>query len=193
MKIKITFFGILMFITLVVTHSYVSLAAFVAAFIHEIGHLIAARACGIRIKELKLDIFGAVMTPEQSISSYRSEAILAFAGPLFNILSVVFIALIGVDRGNVLSLFITASMFLGILNLLPIESFDGGRILYCLLASMISLDFANNICNVLSFLVALSLWIFSVYLLLRLGSSLSLFVFSYALICRILLSVKKID
>ena len=47
MKIKVTFFGILMLLSLIVTKSYLSLAALLAAGLHEIGHLVAARLCNV--------------------------------------------------------------------------------------------------------------------------------------------------
>jgi membrane-associated protease RseP (regulator of RpoE activity) len=70
---------------------------------------------------------------------------------------------------------------LGILNLLPIREFDGGRILGALLCRVGSQRAAQKTVNALSFFCVFTLWSFSVYLLLRFAASLSLFVFSISL------------
>ena len=91
MKIKITFLGFLMIISLIFTRSYLSLAALLAAFIHEMGHLLAASLCNVPIRELKLDIFGASLTPTHAFRSYKKEMVLAAGGPLVNLIFAFFI------------------------------------------------------------------------------------------------------
>lgn len=193
MKIKISFFGILMIISLIFTRSYLSLAALLAAFTHEMGHLFAASVCGVPIKELKLDIFGAALTPEKAFYSYKKEIAVASGGPLVNLIFAFFIIVFCKSRGPFLELFLTASLFLGVLNLLPIRDFDGGRILHCSVSSVLSVRIADRICSVASFVVLLALWMLSVYMMLQFGASLSLFVFSFALLCKIFLLNKSQD
>ena len=184
-KIKISFSFLLMLFTLIISHSYLSLAALSAAFLHEMGHLCAARLCGIPLRELKLNVFGASLTLDQALCSYKSEIFLASAGPLVNIITVATM----IPFANVLSdpliLFFISSAFLGILNLLPISDFDGGRIFSCILLQILPEKAASSIYVLVSFFTVLCLWLTSVYLLLRLGASLSLFVFSTALFCKI--------
>jgi len=43
MKIKIGFFAIALTFALIITHSFEALACFLSAFIHELGHIAAAR------------------------------------------------------------------------------------------------------------------------------------------------------
>lgn len=190
MKIKVTFFGILMFLSLIVTHSYLSLAALLAAFVHEMGHLLAASLCGVPIKELKLDIFGAAITPDGAFYSYKKEIAVALGGPLVNIISFIICFFFARGRGQFMELFLLASIFLGALNLLPIRDFDGGRILHCVLSYKFSPEVADKVCMALSFAVLMLLWMLSVYLILRFWASLSLFVFSFALLCKILMDKK---
>ncbi len=184
MKIKISFFGILMIFVLIVTHSYVSLAALAAAFLHELGHILAARICNIPLRELKLDIFGAAITPKGQICSYKKEILFAAAGPAVNLLTVACLMPYTGRAGQLLQLFTAASAFLGILNLLPIQSFDGARILSCALSLRLSPRAVSVVSSVISCMLAFSLWLLSVYLLLRRGATLSLFVFSFALLCK---------
>ena len=81
-------------------------------------------------------------------------------------------------KSEAAELFALASLVLAILNLLPISELDGGRIVYCTLASRFSVECAKRVVDALSFAIIFSLWTLSVYLILRLGASLSLFVFS---------------
>ncbi len=191
MKIKVSFFGVLMMLALIFTHSYLSIAALLAALLHEVGHIVAAKICDIPLKEIRLDIFGAAITPQKAFCSYKKEIALAAAGPLVNALS--FLMLFPFFSGlcEFVKLFVVASLFLGALNLLPISDFDGGRILYCLLAYKFSPEVALAVGRTVSFAIAFFLWAFSIYLLLRLGESLSLFVFSFALLCKLLIAAKN--
>lgn len=192
LKIKLTFSGALMLLALFLTRSYLSLAAILAAAIHELGHIIAARICKISLGELKLGIFGAALTPKTMLCSYKKEIALCLAGPLVNLLSAILLYPLLKSNNGFGSLFIGASLFLGILNLLPIHEFDGGRILFCILSSRLSLKSATRAIKITSFILIFSLWSLSVYLLLKLSSSVSLFIFSLSLFAKIFLSQRDI-
>lgn len=189
MKIRVSFSGALMLAALILTHSYFSLAAIAVAFLHELGHICAARLCGIELKELRLDIFGAAITPKSSFYSYKQETVLAAAGPIVNI-ALGLTLLPFCKSGEWVRMLTVASFFLGALNLLPVEGFDGGRVLYCLLASRLSQGVLDGITGAISFLTVFLLWALSVYLILTLGASLSLFVFSYTLLCKMIGTAK---
>ena len=185
MRLGISFFGVMMIASLFLSHSYIALAALLAAFLHELSHILAAKLLGVSLTHLRLDIFGAAIGIEGEISSYKKEALVALAGPLCNLISVLLLLPFSSVEGTPIYLFISASLFLGLLNLLPIKDLDGGRVLFCILAFLLSLKLASRVLSTLSFLVILSLWTLSVYLLLRLGASLSLFIFSASLFCKI--------
>ena len=193
MKIKISFFGVLMVASLIFTRSYLSLAALLAALTHELGHLLAASICGVKIGELRLDIFGAALTPSRAFCSYKKEMTVALGGPVVNLSFAFFIFAFCKGRGDFLDLFMVSSFFLGGLNLLPIRDFDGGRIARCALSSLFSIRVADTVCAVFSFVILLALWMISVYMMLQFGASLSLFVFSFALLCKAILLNKSQD
>lgn len=189
-KIKLSFSGAIMILALFLTHSYISIAALLAATLHELGHIIAAKLCNIPLGELKLGIFGAALTPKAMLCSYKKEILLCLSGPLTNIVTA--LLLIPLYNGNsFITLFIGASLFLGILNLLPIYEFDGGRILFCLLSYKLTPQTSTTILRVISFVLIFTLWSLSVYLLLKLSSSISLFIFSLSLFSKIFLSQRK--
>ena len=191
LKIKLSFSGALMVLALFLTHSYISLAALLAALLHELGHIIVAKICKIELGELKLGIFGASLTPKAMLCSYKKEILLCLAGPLVNLISALLLAPLFKDFIEFGKLFISASLFLGILNLLPIYEFDGGRILFCILSLRLPLTATTRIIKTTSFILIFCLWTLSVYLLLRLSSSISLFIFSLSLFSKIFLSQKE--
>lgn len=182
MKIKIGFFSVLLFITLFYTHSYFALAAFAAVFLHELGHIVAAKLLKVKLKECKLSIYGAGLSPDNTVYSYSDEIILCVFGPLANILSCTAVIPLFLHSNNIFILyFIVSSMILATINLLPIKSFDGGRIMHSLICSFGTQRTADVCLSVTSFLLIFILWSLSVYVLIISGSGLSTFVFSISL------------
>ena len=74
---------------------------------------------------------------------------------------------------------------LGILNLMPAEGFDGGRMLSVAVSSIFGPRAAARTISMTSFISIVALWMLSVYLLLRYGTSLSLFIFTLSLFYRL--------
>ena len=155
------------------------------ALIHETGHFIAARFLKIRIKRIKIDIFGAAIGIDPLSCSYKKEAVLCLAGPLANILSALLAS--ALHPSFDLDLFAVSSIFFATINLLPARHFDGGRILLCLMLRKLPVQTASLIIEVSSFVCVFLLWTVSVYFIMRTGAYLSLFVFSGALFSKLFL------
>ena len=188
LKIKIGFLSVLLFAVLAITRPHYFPALLLSVLLHELGHLIGARICNIPMRELRIGIFGAGLTPAELLISYKKEIVLCLGGPLANFLSVFLLMIFFKSHTTALYGFITSSLALGILNMLPIYSFDGGRICSATLSMLISPKAARAIMNVISFLLIFTFWALSVYLLLRVSSSLSLFVFSAYLFAKIFIN-----
>ncbi|MBE6545986.1 MAG: hypothetical protein E7668_00920 [Ruminococcaceae bacterium] len=129
--------------------------------------------------------------PENGLFSYKKEITLCFFGPLFNLCTVALCLLTAPIRTAFSQYLTVTSLSMGLLNLLPICDFDGGRILYALLCLRLPQLYADRILRFLSFGCIFFLWSFSVYLLLRASSSLSLFIFSLSLFCKIFISERS--
>lgn len=168
-----------------------------AALIHELGHLAAAVACGVRITGMRLDLFGARLELP-GLLSYRQELLVALGGPAANLLTATVLFRAWTACGCpvcgaspslsgwalVLGVLLPASLGLCAVNLLPVASLDGGRILSCLLSLTLGADAARRVLRLLSLFLLTLLWLLSVYALLRAGQFLSLFVFSFSLLVR---------
>lgn len=169
----------------VLYHSVFFLVA--AILVHEVGHVLAARAVGVRFGRLRLTRTGLrLITAAGGFPSYDHELICALGGPLANALTALLLralCLVYPALSPFVSHFVLLSLSLALLNLLPLRGFDGARILYCFLCShhrrlpSLTPDRAGRFLSLLSCLILFGLWLLAVYLLLRRGSALSLYLF----------------
>lgn len=171
-----------------------------AALFHELGHLTAAKVLGIRIKNIKFDISGIRICVDEKLVGYIQEFWLALAGPVANA-SVSLIVLTGyrffrffpdsifdaaadflsIGRFNIIGMggfFILASLVQASINLLPIKTFDGGRMLYCILSEYTNEKTAEYILSITSAISAFVLWTIALYLMLKISAGLGIYVFA---------------
>lgn len=122
----------------------VALLFFASVLFHELAHAIVARRRGIRVEQVTLFIFGGAAKLEQEAPDPRTEALIALAGPLTNLVLVpIFFVpwLLGheatselVRAAAALSFWLAISnLILGLFNLVPGFPMDGGRLLRALL------------------------------------------------------------
>lgn len=160
-----------------------------AAMIHELGHIAFAFWFSIPIKKLRLNLFGALIETDQLNCSYGKEAIMSLAGPISNVICATLVYTLTNRElfisSRAIQYFFVSSLSFAFINLLPINSFDGGRFLSCLLLPKLSPEAVDKSLIWLSVLFAFIMWCCSVYLILKTGSSLSLFVFSGVLFSQI--------
>jgi Zn-dependent protease len=100
--------------------------------LHEAGHMLTATLLRVSVREFGLRLGGAYNRRAYA-TRRRDEILIAASGPLMNLLLIV--PLIFVPRlGPQLA---TCNLFLGVINLLPLPSSDGLRILRNLWGSTI--------------------------------------------------------
>ena len=161
----------------------IALLTLAAAILHEGGHIAAAAAMHVPLRDLRLDLLGARLDVCGRILSYGEEWLLCAAGPLTS-LSLALLASPLWRVSEYALTFSSASFLLGLLNLLPIRTFDGGRMLESLLCVLFSENVARTVMRCSSFVLLLLLWAIAVYFLLRAGDGLSLLCFSMSLLSR---------
>ena len=155
-----------------------------AAGLHETGHLLASAAVGVPMRGLSLDLFGARLEMG-GMTSYRGEAVVAAGGPFFSLVSAaVAYPMAAGYGGDGAVLFFWSSLILGGVNLLPVGTLDGGRILRCLCAALWGDRVAAGVTRVCTRVVTGLLWLWTAYALMRVSQMLTLFAFSLCLLLR---------
>lgn len=130
------------------------MCAFLGAIIHETGHLISIIISGEKIKSFSLSIFGADIKRSGQSNLIFNEIIINLAGPAVNLLAAGLCFLLSKPiNNNALSLFTVINLCLGIYNILPFWSFDGGKILSLILSEHISRKYTDVIITVLSLII----------------------------------------
>ena len=142
-------------------------------FLHEVGHLIAAPFCGVRVEEIELTLFGAEIRTQGNPPTLLQTLLLHAAGFLVNFL----FAVIFWEKAP---LFATCSLAIGLLNALPLPMLDGGHCLAALLSEICPMK-ADRIINVISAAFLVLLWLTAVFLLFFFGGNLSLLAFCFYL------------
>jgi Zn-dependent protease len=99
-------------------------------FIHEMGHVIAAKQKGLPVSApLFIPFLGAMIAMKKNPQDAKTEAYIAMGGPVLGTLGAmgVFAAAYYMDSPLLYSL-AYVGFFLNLINLLPIHPLDGGRI-----------------------------------------------------------------
>lgn len=121
-----------MLLSVLTGHFMELLALFAIVFVHEMGHVFAARMYGIKVISVQMLPFGgvAVMEDAGDITAGR-EIVIALAGPLQNVLLIgasLLLHVAGMWDGPFLNYFIQSNLLIALFNLLPILPLDGGKI-----------------------------------------------------------------
>lgn len=126
------------------------LPAMVACVVHEGGHLLAARLCGMHIEAVCIGALGIHMVGDAHRLSHLRSAAISLAGPLVNLLF--FALLLPVSRD-----FSTVQLVLFLFHILPAVPLDGGMALYAALCHAAGARRAAWIITAVSVLMALLL------------------------------------
>ena len=156
----------------------IGIIGYLAAVIHESGHLMVMKALGVPAVCVRCGLFGLEILEEKRCrKSYWADMLIALAGPLAN--GVAFLLLLPVQYVTASPFamgFLSANGIMAIFHLLPVEPLDGGQALYAGFCRRMPPARAEKICRGISFLTLLPLGIlgFSVLLYSRYNFSLLL-------------------
>lgn len=150
-----------------------------AATLHELGHLLMMRLCGVGVRGISLRLFD-VRIDADAPRTLRSDLCVTLGGAGVNLL----LAAVFMPMGG---FFGHANLALGCFNLLPVFSLDGGRALYLLLMRRYEPRVCRRVIKVTSFLILLPLMTAGFYTLIRSGYNYSLLTVSLYLTAVLLL------
>ena len=100
-----------------------------SALCHELGHLGALRLAGAEVESVRLTAFGAEIQADTRYLPYGREILCTLAGPAVNLVLALVLARAAGDY-----VLAGANLLLGLFNLLPVPSLDGGRALFLLVS-----------------------------------------------------------
>jgi stage IV sporulation protein FB len=126
-------FILLLFFSLLTGYVLEVITLFSIVFIHELGHIAAAKSYQWRIREVQLTPFGgvALMDDDGAIPAHE-EVIVSISGPFMNLVMVALAYMLYQFRlwsSDWTDYFVQANLILCLFNLLPILPLDGGRVL----------------------------------------------------------------
>lgn len=157
MKIKLNL-NIFLFLILFIITNQIDIYALVMVFalIHELAHLICGVLLGFKPDTLRIMPLGFSIEFETKIEEYNKkvfksnimavkEIIIALAGPMVNLLIVIFGLILNINNNIIYS-----NLLLFTFNLIPIYPLDGGRILKNVLKMFCGNRKANKYMNVIT-------------------------------------------
>ncbi|MBR6332425.1 MAG: site-2 protease family protein [Dehalococcoidales bacterium] len=118
-----------------------SLALFLSLLIHDFAHCLAAKLCDVGIKQVKMTIFGGIITFHGGFPTPRKELIVAFVGPWVSchlslacfLCSFVFYSEYAMWISDMFYWLGYVNVVIALFNLLPGYPLDGGMIISALI------------------------------------------------------------
>lgn len=141
-----------------------TLLTMLAALLHEAGHLLTARLLGVGVSEITLLPLGADIKFSR-LTTYREDILTGISGAAANILSALLLLPLGAHPA--VRYFICSNLALAAINLLPVDTLDGGTVLRGILSARMPEKTASAVMIALSAASLSVLWLCSVYLMLR--------------------------
>lgn len=133
---------------------------FLSVLIHECGHLIAMLILKVNVSGLEISAFDIkIIEKGKSINSFKKEFIITSFGPLFNLTA--FSAFLYLNK-----VFAFVNLFIGLFNLLPCSTLDGGQLLCLILSRRFSRKIVRRILNIATVVVFFPVFLTGIYILL---------------------------
>ncbi len=154
------------------------LVIFVCVFLHELGHVFAARRYGIGTEDITILPIGGLARLQGMPKKPLQEMVVAIMGPMVNVIIAILLVLffwltpysfVGLEElalsgeinaSNFLSLLIIANIVLVVFNCIPAFPMDGGRVFRALLAIPFSRVLATRIASLVGQAFAIGFVVF---------------------------------
>ena len=156
------------------------LPSMLACAVHEAGHIVMAKLCGVRIREISFGMLGIHMAGELHSVSYLKRTAVSLAGPLAGFLG--FFLLLPLPEA-----YSAMQLILFVFHILPAVPLDGGMALYCALCCVMQKEKAERWSIAFSVVLAFLLGSLGFSVLLRTKGNFTLlaaaaYIFVYILI-----------
>lgn len=166
---------------LLLDREYRVAACILAALLHELGHLMMMRLFRVRVRGVTLRLFDVLIEADQP-PSLRADVWITLGGVLMNFFCAGLLCRLSLPLA-------LPHLVLGVFNLLPVMSLDGGHLLSLCMARRFSVRVCVMTLRVTTFVVVLPLMAAGILLLFRSRYNYSLFAISLYLFT--ILFIKK--
>lgn len=155
------------------------MCCFLAALLHELGHIVMMLLSGVGISGIRLRLFDVLIMADEP-ESFGADVLITLGGVFSNII----FALLFLPFSVKLSV---PNLALAVFNILPIMSLDGGHLLYICMAKRFGPRACRNALRLTTFVFVLPLMTAGLYILFNSGYNYSLLAISLYLFTVLLL------
>ena len=180
-KISFTFLALVL-LAITLNHNAMTVSFLFFATVHEFVHLFFIYCFSEPPKMVCLSLFGAnIKKRTASYCSIKSEIIINASAPVFNVFTGVAFYMLSVNTCSYQDMFVSLSqvnLVLGLFNLIPFYSFDGGHIIKYFLLTFLKEKTVEQILTAVSLFVTVVFSFISIYIFLNYQHNFSLLVIS---------------
>ena len=150
-----------------------------AVILHEAGHIFAMCSFGFPPEKVKISLFEiSIVDRKRQKRTFKQNFLIIFSGPFANFICFILFYLLYLLGSDILFNPAMANLSVGIFNLLPVLSLDGGQLLYLVLCRFFSDCISERVVNIISFIILFPLSALGFFLLIN-----SKYNFSLLLVC----------
>ncbi len=120
-SISFSFFALIL-LSCVCSDNRIYIISLVLSLFHELVHLVFIVIFGANLSEIRFSVAGGEIVRGKDALSNCKEAVISLSAPVVNVISGIALLMYNPE-----SLWGAVSFVIGVFNLLPYESFDGGR------------------------------------------------------------------
>lgn len=147
--------------------SALSLYFALPVLMHELGHLIVMKVCGIHVKSIRFTAFSVdIQRNNSGVPGYGKEIAVSLGGIVCNLATALCVHLFAFHSMRAM-LFTAANIAVAGFNLLPIGSLDGGMLVRLLTERFFGTNFAFSLSKIFSFIVLVPLFAAAIFLVMR--------------------------
>ena len=160
-----------------------------AIIIHELGHITLMCIFGYPPEKIKISLFEISISDEKRQErNFIQNFLIIFFGPFSNFICFILFYLLYLIGNDFFLYPAAANLSVGLFNILPVMSLDGGQLLYLILSRFFSDTVSQRIVNVITFLIIFPLAFFGFILLFNSKYNFSLLIVCtylvFSLICK---------
>lgn len=123
-----------------------------AVVLHESGHLAAMSIFGYKPESINISLFEIKISDSKRLQkSFTENILIIFSGPFANFICFILFYLLYLSVNEYFFSFAAANLSVGLFNLLPVISLDGGQLLYIILSRFVSDSAAEKTVGVITF------------------------------------------